>query len=84
MLAGSVVAEALNLSWCVASEVLDALEIESRILWNFRFVVIRALGIGRKKQWQSEHWLRIGRLLLRYIFAAVSLIAPSLRHSKDI
>ena len=56
--AGRVVVEedALYLSWVgfVASEVLDALEMESRILWNFRFVVLRAVvpvGIfGRVKR----------------------------------
>jgi len=45
MLVGSVVVEALCLSLFAASDVLDAFEMESRILWNFRFVVLRA-GVG--------------------------------------
>ena len=48
--AGRVVVEALllYLSWFdfVFSEVLDALEMESRILWNLRLVVLIAVPVG--------------------------------------
>ena len=40
--AGNVVVEAFCVSVCGTSEVLDALEMESRILWNLRFVVLSA------------------------------------------
>ena len=41
--AGNVVVEALlSMSLCGTSEVLDALEMESRILWNLRLVVLSA------------------------------------------
>lgn len=42
---GRVVVEAFFVSTCGTSEVLDALEIESRILWNFRLVVLSATVI---------------------------------------
>ena len=54
ILAGSVVVEALCLLWLVASDVLDAFEIESRILWNFLFVVLKAVGILDSKKQQSN------------------------------
>ena len=43
-----VVALLLYLSWLnfVFSEVLDALEMESRILWNLRLVVLIAVPVG--------------------------------------
>ena len=49
--AGRVVVEALlllYLSWLdfAFSEVLDALEMESRILWNLRLVVLIAVPVG--------------------------------------
>ena len=48
--AARVVVEALllYLSWLnfVFSEVLDALEMESRILWNLRLVVLIAVPVG--------------------------------------
>ena len=41
--AGNVVVEALSsMPLCGTSEVLDALEMESRILWNLRLVVLSA------------------------------------------
>lgn len=43
---GRVVVEALDFS-CEDKAVLDALEMESRILWNFRFVVLSAVGIAK-------------------------------------
>ena len=50
MVAGRVVVEALYLSGVgfdlVFSEVLDALEMESSILWNLRFVVLIAVPVG--------------------------------------
>lgn len=47
-MAGRVVVDALYVLWFdfEASEVLDALEMESRILWNFRFVVLNAVPVG--------------------------------------
>ena len=42
---GRVVVEAFFVSLGGTSEVLDALEIESRILWNFRLVVLSATAI---------------------------------------
>ena len=50
--AGSVVVEELFL-YAKANDVLDAFEIESRIRWNFRFVVLSAgaiLGSNQAKQ----------------------------------
>ncbi len=50
MLVGSVMVEALCLSIFATSDVLDTFEMESRILWNLRFVVLRAVaGIPRSK-----------------------------------
>lgn len=48
IVAGRVVVEAWYLSGFdfVFSEVLDALEMESRILWNLRFVVLIAVPVG--------------------------------------
>jgi len=47
MVVGSVAVETLYLSLRVARDVLDVFEMESRILWNFRLVVLRAVGIVR-------------------------------------
>lgn len=48
MLDGRVIVEALYLSLFATSDVLDAFEMESRILWNFRFVVLKAaVGISK-------------------------------------
>lgn len=44
---GSVVVDPLYISVCVERDVLDAFEMESRILWNFRFVVLSAVGISK-------------------------------------
>ena len=57
--AGRVVVEALlYLSWVdfAFSEVLDALEMESRILWNLRLVVLIAVPVGilRKSVYEAK------------------------------
>ena len=55
--AGRVVVEALlYLSWLdfVFSEVLDALEMESRILWNLRLVVLIAVPVGMLRSQYSK------------------------------
>ena len=46
---GSVVVDALGFWLSLISETLDAFEIESRILWNFRLVVVSAAGILKNK-----------------------------------
>ena len=43
--AGSVMVEAWCFSLPPVNETLDAFEIESKILWNFRLEVLRATGI---------------------------------------
>ena len=50
IVAGSEDVEAFFASSCRGSDVLDALEMESRSLWNFRLVVLRAVGILEKER----------------------------------
>jgi len=55
VIVGSVVVEALYFSLPLARERLDAFEIESKILCNFRLVVLRATGIfGRERKHVQE------------------------------
>lgn len=61
--AGKVVVEALlmSVSLCGTSEVLDALEMESRILWNLRLVVLSAtvmlIGTDVQLQCSLDVWV---------------------------